>query len=155
MKLSSNSVYQADSKHTAYLHNAESEEAELTPSFTFGVIDDSNISEEVLYEGVHAKKPNEIQRIADNMNNNPLSTQKKVKNQTHSKDNEITIDKEIWASFNLYIQKDWSISCETLMKKSSANKISLKEEVHELLHELVISNKLKNLKSKCWSTPWI
>ena len=90
-------IDQVESKNIACRRNTESNEAELTPSFTFGVIDDANISEEVLDEGVHAQKPTEIQRIADNMSNNPLSTQKNEKNHSefNSKEeiyNEIVFD---------------------------------------------------------------
>ena len=59
------------------LSNCESNEYLLSPTFTFGVIDistldESNIDDDILEEGVHAQKPTEIQNLAENMENTNL-----------------------------------------------------------------------------------
>ena len=59
------------------LSNCESKEYLLNPTFTFGVInistlDESNIDDDILEEGVHAQKPTEIQNLAENMENTNL-----------------------------------------------------------------------------------
>ena len=121
--------------------NVKRTEFSLTRGLTFGIIDESNINVDVLDEAVHANKPCEISSLARNMENNALTRHKK--NQKSQKYD----DQSHMRSLEAGISTIHSVNKSTLSGEydlfTACNKKTLKMEVKQLLHALVVINKKK------------
>ena len=121
--------------------NVKRTEFSLTRGLTFGVIDESNIDADVLDEAAHANKPCEISSLAWNMENNAFIRHKK--NQKSQKYDDQSHMRSLDAGISTKHSVNKSILSGEYNSFTAWNKKTLKMEVKQLLHALVVINKKK------------
>ena len=117
----------------------------IKPSLTFGREDESNIDEDLLWEGVHAQTPNQIESLSHNMEYKSLCIKRNYRSSSPVFGMQYKWKIEINSKGFNKTSKDWNHSKTRISDSSPYYRTSLKMEIKELLHAMVVKTRQKSI----------